>query len=67
MPSFRSKLKIALDFSNGSSGPEFVLVLEKLKIDFATLNETPNGKFRHIARTRFYPKAKGNKNTNEAE
>ncbi|MEK7564914.1 MAG: hypothetical protein AAB501_01595 [Patescibacteria group bacterium] len=45
MPSFRSKLKIALDFSNGSSGPEFVLVLEKLKIDFATLNETPNGKF----------------------
>ncbi|MDP3764514.1 MAG: hypothetical protein Q8Q95_02740 [bacterium] len=40
-----SKIKIALDLSNGSAGQEFILALEKLKIDFATLNETPNGKF----------------------
>ncbi len=41
----RSKTRIALDFSHGSAGREFVLALEKLKIDFATLNETPNGNF----------------------
>lgn len=41
----RSKIKIAVDFSNGSARQEFVLALEKLKIDFVTLNEMPNGKF----------------------
>lgn len=45
MPRIKSKLKIALDLSSGSAGQEFVLALEKLKIDFATLNEAPNGKF----------------------
>ncbi len=41
----RSKARIAIDFSNGVGGPEFVWALEKLKIDFATLNEIANGNF----------------------
>ncbi len=45
MPSVKSKIKVAIDLSSGSAGQEFVLALEKLKIDFATLNEAPNGKF----------------------
>ena len=43
--SFKSKIKIVLDFSNGSSGAEYTKVLEKLGINFATLNEAPNGNF----------------------
>jgi phosphomannomutase len=41
----KSKIKIVLDFSNGSSGAEYVKVLEKLGVNFATLNEAPNGNF----------------------
>ena len=39
------KIKIAVDFSHGVSGREFESVLGKLKIDFNTLNEAPNGNF----------------------
>ncbi|MBI4118952.1 MAG: hypothetical protein HY452_01685 [Parcubacteria group bacterium] len=40
-----AKIKIALDFSHGVAGQEFSQIFEKLKINFATLNETPNGNF----------------------
>lgn len=41
----KPKLKVVLDFSHGSAGKEYIAVLEKFKLNFATLNEIPNGNF----------------------
>lgn len=37
--------RLAVDFSHGTAAGEVVPVLEKLKVNFATLNEKPNGNF----------------------
>ncbi|MBI2454353.1 MAG: hypothetical protein HYV54_02175 [Parcubacteria group bacterium] len=39
------KIKLAVDFSNGSGAAETTAVLEKLKVNFATLNEKVDGRF----------------------
>ena len=41
----KSKIKSVIDFSNGVAGSECMSVLDKLKVNFTTLNETPNGNF----------------------
>ena len=41
----KSKIKSVIDFSNGITGREYIAVLDKLKANFTTLNETPNGNF----------------------
>lgn len=41
----KSKIKSVIDFSNGIAGKEYTAVLDKLKANFTTLNETPNGNF----------------------
>ncbi len=38
-------LRLAVDFSHGTAAGEVTAVLEKLKVNFATLNEKPNGNF----------------------
>lgn len=38
-------LRVAIDFSNGTAAGEVVPVLEKLKVNFVTINERPNGNF----------------------
>ena len=39
------KVKLAIDFSNSVAAPEMVSVLEKLKLNFVTLNERISGNF----------------------
>ncbi len=39
------KVKLAVDFSNSSSAVETTAVLEKLKVNFKTLNEKTDGRF----------------------
>ncbi len=39
------KLKVALDFSHGVVGLELIPILEKMRLGFVTLNQTPNGNF----------------------
>ena len=39
------KLKVALDFSSGMAAGELVVVLEKVGLNFLTINEVPNGNF----------------------
>lgn len=40
-----SKLRIALDYSNGTVGTVLNGILDELKINYTTLNEEPNGDF----------------------
>lgn len=39
------KIKLAIDFSNGDTANEVIPVLEKLKVNFVTLNEKVDGRF----------------------
>lgn len=40
-----SFLRLALDFSNGTAAGEVMPVLDKIKINYVTINEKPNGGF----------------------